>query len=678
MSFSQKKHQMNIVEIIKKNWLLLVILLGATLLRVYQLGFLSIWVDEYIHVLNAKKMVEGIPLAQKGNGVLLTLSIYPFFKLFGVNDFMARLPSLIYGVLSLFVMFKIAKRLFNKEVAYLTVLLLAVSQYHVFWSRIARNYAIIGFFFPLMIYFFIEFFEPRKEAIKTDFFKKIDISEKYLVLFFLAFIGAFFSHPITFFVFFGIGLYTLFVFVSRSFKKETRNFKDKYAIMSYLFIIGTIMVFMPAFEGVIKGILGIFLPANAIDWIIPNAERLSMLTDTKKHEIFNMYYDVLKTDYSSLYLLGVVGFIAQFFINKKSAMLSLAFFGYLFLLMSYVYREPALPRYIFFIFPFFAMAIASSLYVIYFKLLKKVLPEKLFNSHIVKAVLVLAILFVSPLQKSIAMVKSTEHGKTIPKALSHWYFTNWKEASQNVKKEIKDTDMVISTGTMNVAYYLDLNEAIHYRQNYYNTATHAYEPVDVSKKEYPHANSFEGVKEIYDKNDRGWMITDYYFDGVFSDPKTRSFLINNATYRYDLSNSDIKVLQWDKTKKLKKNSLLEILTPMQAQSKEYFVNYNNAGAQTLTVLVEAEGLQFSNELQVILNRKTALSVDVAKGSEMKGSYDNAMNRQYFSIPISAKLLQNGRNSIIFQMNARKPSKSKKKKKSKLKEERVAVYDFRIQ
>lgn len=669
---------MNIIETLKKNWLLILILLGATVLRIYQLGFLSIWVDEYIHVLNAKKMVDGIPLAQKGNGVLLTLSIYPFFKIFGVNDFMARFPSLIYGVLSIFVMFKIAKRLFNKEVAYITIILLSVSLYHVFWSRIARNYAIIGFFFPLMIYFFIEFFEPRKESIKTAFFKKIDISEKYLALFFLAFVGAFFAHPITFFVFFGMGLYTLFVFVSRSFKKETRNFKDKYAIMTYLFIIGTIMVFMPAFEGVIKGILGIFLPPKAINWIIPNAERLSMLTDTKKHEVFTMYYDVLKTDYAYLYLLGIVGFVVQFFINKKSAMLSLAFFGYLFLLMSYIYREPALPRYIFFIFPFFTMAIASSLYFIYFKLLKKVLPEKMLNSNILKTVLVLALLYVSPLQKSIAMVQSNEHGKTIPRELSHWYFTNWKEASENVKKEIKETDMVLSTGTMNVAYYLDLNEAIHYRQNYYNTTSHAYESYKDEDFEFPHANTFAGVKNLYETNDRGWMITDYYFDGVFSDQQARSFLIQNTTYRYDLSNNDIKVLQWDKTKNIKKNSLLEVLTPAQVQSKEYFVNYTNTGASNLTVLVEAEGVQFTNELQVILNRKTALAVDVAKGSEMKGSYDNAMNRQYFSIPISAKALVNGKNSVIFQMKPKKPSKSKKKSKRKLKEERVAVYDFRIQ
>ena len=665
---------MNIVEIIKKNWLLLVILLGATILRMYQLGFLSIWVDEYIHVLNAKKMVEGIPLAQKGNGVLLTLSIYPFFKIFGVNDFMARFPSLIYGVLSIFVMFKIAKRLFNIEIAYLTAILLAVSQYHVFWSRIARNYAIIGFFFPLMIYFFLEFFEPRKGAIKTDFFKEIDISEKYLVLFFLAFVGAFFSHPITFFVFFGIGLYTLFVFVSRSFKKETRNFKDKYAIMTYLFIIGTIMVFMPAFEGVIKGILGIFLPPKAINWIIPNAERLSMLTDTKKHEVFTMYYDVLKTDYAYLYLLGIVGFVVQFFINKKSAMLSLAFFGYLFLLMSYVYREPALPRYIFFIFPFFTMAIASTLYFIYDKLLRKVLSEKVFNAAILKAILVLGLLYVSPLQNSIAMVKSNEHGKTIPKALSHWYFTNWKQASQNVKKEIEETDMVISTGTMNVAYYLDIDDAIHYRQNFYNTTTHAYEPYDDSERAHPHANSYSGVKHIYDNNDSGWMITDYYFDGVFSDQKTRSFLIKNATYRYDLSNNDIKVLQWDKNKNLKNNSFLEILTPTQVQSKEYFINYTNSGAASVTIMVEAEGVQFTNELQVILNRKTALAVDVSKGS-----IASSMDRQYFSIPISVKYLQSGKNSVIFQLKPKKPSKSKKKKsRRKLKPERVAVYDFRIQ
>ena len=46
-------------------------------------------------------------------------------------------------------------------------------------------------------------------------------------------------------------------------------------------------------------------------------------------------------------------------------------FGYLFILMSYVYREPALPRYLYYIYPFFVMAIASTLFLVYDKLLKK-------------------------------------------------------------------------------------------------------------------------------------------------------------------------------------------------------------------------------------------------------------------------------------------------------------------
>jgi hypothetical protein len=56
-----------------------------------------------------------------------------------------------------------------------------------------------------------------------------------------------------------------------------------------------------------------------------------------------------------------------------------------------------------------------------------------------------------------------------------------------------------------------------------------------------------------------------------------------------------------------------------------------------------------------------------------------MERQYFSNPISVKYLQSGKNSVIFQLKPKKPSKSKKKKsRRKLKPERVAVYDFRIQ
>ena len=642
---------MKFKEIIKENWLLILILVIALLVRLHNLGFLSIWVDEFIHVQAAKEFIQGTfkGSADAGNGILLTYSIIPFFKLFGINDFLARFPSVIYAILSLFLFFKIAKKLFNTPVAYIGLILLTFSQYHVFWSRIARNYAIFGFFFLLLIYLILKFMDPKEEDIKTSLFKKINISEKYLVLFIIALVFSLLSHPLTFFVFFGFGFYCFLVFIANLFDKKNKSFKDKYAVLAYLFVAGSILVFLPALSDTIKSILGVLLPAKVVNWVVPDWARLSTLAETAKHSTFDLYMAVLKSDFNMLYYLGFIGFVAQFFINKRSALFSLAMFGYLFILMSYVYREPALPRYLYYIYPFFVMAIASTLFLVYDKLLKKVVPEKIYGSKVFIGALLLAIIALTPIKDTVAMLQSEKHGQVIPRELSHWYFTNWKQASLPIKNEIKESDVIITTGRMNVGYYLDRNDAIRYRQVFYNTETRQYENFKDKDFEYPHAYTYNGVKEIYDRNERGWMVTDYYFDGIFSDPKTRDFLVRNTIYRSDLSNSDIKVLQWDKSKpKTQNNTMLEVLTADKKQSKEFFVNIAQLNTPSKNIVIEAEGLDNKNELKVILNRKSAVYIDVSKGNKYAGNRANSLKRQVFTIPINSSVLVPGRNSIIFQ------------------------------
>src|SRR3989344_9517568 len=61
-----------------------------------------------------------------------------FFSLFGVSLFMARLPSLIAGIVAIIMMFVLAKKLFqNDVVALFSSLALAVNHIHVWISRSA-------------------------------------------------------------------------------------------------------------------------------------------------------------------------------------------------------------------------------------------------------------------------------------------------------------------------------------------------------------------------------------------------------------------------------------------------------------------------------------------------------------------------------------------------------------
>ena len=162
-------------------WLIGVLTLIGLVLRLINLDYLTLWVDEYIHAVPAKEWAEGRAYTpSENNGILLTYMISFFYKIFGVSDFWARFPSVLFGVGCIPLIYILGKRLFNDFVGVVSALLITVSLYHVYWSRIGRNYAIFVFFFLLMNILFLKAFESEEIKSKLSFFKKIKISPLYL------------------------------------------------------------------------------------------------------------------------------------------------------------------------------------------------------------------------------------------------------------------------------------------------------------------------------------------------------------------------------------------------------------------------------------------------------------------------------------------------------------------
>lgn len=96
----------------------------------------------------------------------LPLYIYssvPFVAVFGLNKFAVRLPSVIFGLLTILFTYFLAKELFKKEkVALLACFFLAVSPWHIFLSRIAHEVITLPFFSVLTIFFFLKGTKGRK------------------------------------------------------------------------------------------------------------------------------------------------------------------------------------------------------------------------------------------------------------------------------------------------------------------------------------------------------------------------------------------------------------------------------------------------------------------------------------------------------------------------------------
>src|SRR3972149_9534327 len=82
--------------------------------------------------------------------------------LFGISEFATRFPSALIGVLAVFSTYLLSKQLFNKSIALLSALLLAISPWHIIASRNAFESDLLVFFITISTYFFLRGLSGKK------------------------------------------------------------------------------------------------------------------------------------------------------------------------------------------------------------------------------------------------------------------------------------------------------------------------------------------------------------------------------------------------------------------------------------------------------------------------------------------------------------------------------------
>jgi len=102
------------------------------------------------------------------HGRLYIASISPFFKLFGVGPFQARIGSFLTGLFVLFLTYLIAKKLFSNSVALKSIILLSISGLFIICAHRARQEMLLVLFILLSFYLFLTSVE--KKSILLFFF----------------------------------------------------------------------------------------------------------------------------------------------------------------------------------------------------------------------------------------------------------------------------------------------------------------------------------------------------------------------------------------------------------------------------------------------------------------------------------------------------------------------------
>lgn len=144
--------------------LLLVILL-ASVLRIYDLGAESLWSDEASSIHGSTQDLATV-VAVSGeihNQPPLYFAFLHFWiLLFGTGEAAVRSLSAIFGIVSIFLIYKVGSELFNRKVGLISSFISSISYFHIYYSQEARSYSLLLMLTLLSFYFFIKIVNSDK------------------------------------------------------------------------------------------------------------------------------------------------------------------------------------------------------------------------------------------------------------------------------------------------------------------------------------------------------------------------------------------------------------------------------------------------------------------------------------------------------------------------------------
>lgn len=141
-----------------ENVLLFFLICLGSFLRLYKLDNKGLWFDEIgeVIVASSNSISDVLLGASHHLAPPLDYLVLHMFLHFGNNDFIVRFPSVIFGILSIPLIYKIGKLLFGDKEGLIGALLLSVAPMHIWYSQEARMYSLFVFLSLLSLLFFIK------------------------------------------------------------------------------------------------------------------------------------------------------------------------------------------------------------------------------------------------------------------------------------------------------------------------------------------------------------------------------------------------------------------------------------------------------------------------------------------------------------------------------------------
>lgn len=469
---------------------LIILTIYGFFLRIYHLGVPSFWMDEAISSNVAAALVkQGTPSFPSGiiymRSILNTFFISLSFRIFEISEFSARLPSVIFGTLTIPLVYMIGEKLWNRKLALIAAFFITFSVIEITWSRQARMYQQLQFFYLASIYLFYEFnrnYQERKNKNKINL---------YLVLTILSFSAAILSHE------FGYMLIMTLVpwFIIVNFK-EIKNGRKDFVYTRNIFGFFISMLFI------------IFIISKLLKYDVPKTI-YNLILDNRINSIdyLDAYIYIITENFSIFFYLAIIG--ALFYLKKDwmRASLLIISFGIPFYIISNYVNTPA-TRYLYFIFPL--LLILSSYFFVFLielaQYYREDVSEKLGSILIVSIVIfMLLIMLYSPRVFMIKPQEDLDLGVNAPRA-------DFKMAYTYIKENMHGSDVIIDTWPAISLFYMGKSDYwLAFEAFGLGLGTDRLSRNNGSNEVYANAsmiNNVDMLKDVTAKSDRGWIVID--------------------------------------------------------------------------------------------------------------------------------------------------------------------------
>ncbi|MDM7926297.1 MAG: glycosyltransferase family 39 protein [bacterium] len=499
------------------------LLAAGGFLRLWNLGAASLWVDELNTHYSARSWNEAgkdlFPSGkQDGRAQALTLTTALSYRLFGMNEAATRLPSALFGILSICAAYGLARRLFGTNAGLMTAFFTAFSHFEVGWSRTARMYTLLQALTLCLAWMFLNGFErptsPERPA-ASGLLKRISgqgVSLPWLAGFAAVTAAAFFwVHPLVALLLPGVWLYWLGSAAAEGSAGRGRNrLRNKYATAAALSVLAAAaLLLLPGVRSTASYFLFYTPPWAAGE----SAARIRTL-------LLDFLVSGQRFPLAALFFIGTLmlisrpirgGWLVWCMFAAPLAMLTLVF----------SHREPT---YLFFVYPFFLMIAAFG----FVRLIEGEMDRigKGFR-RLLLAAAAASVFVVSP------WLRITAHIPFLPDGVTNTAVTpeEWREASAAARAAMREGDCVITSLPQAALYYglrsdWCLNRAVAEQSVMENFPRDGQGRILDVYAGVPCVTSLDSLRALVEGRDRGWiLVTSFHFENTAHvTPDIRAFL----------------------------------------------------------------------------------------------------------------------------------------------------------